>query len=377
MKSLVISGFLLLLTSSMTQAQEDRIQILDAIDSSAIEGVHVLDLLGNINRVSNEDGLIKRPTVKGQWRVSHIVYQSELIEEWGDIDTLFLWPRRHELDTVNLYGFDLVKYLNQCRVEWSQKDGRRGISGHKLFRKRASTNGEITQLFQIQIEATDRNEIFLCGVDFAAEFDLKTPLQAGGYIDPEYLISQLRANYPIEYLLKYLVQYDITEVQVDPETVKVLFSGVLKDRTNATMVLESGRLVFRKFNRQPLYLEWVSKPQLKFKKDYSKRYRKRYSFAVEKNFQAWEFDRNKEGFPKIMEFNTSVFLFVQANGKMDSVVLKNQIISDLEFDRGSTCKELIKGKAFVDQLQAVAPSRSGFLLSNAEKNFLKINGQYD
>ena len=377
MKYLVVSGFLLLLTCSMVQAQEDRIQILDATDSSAIEGVHVVDLRGNMNTVSNEDGMIKRPRAQGQWRVSHIGYQSELVEEWGNRDTLFLWPRRHELDTVNLYGFDLMKYLNQCLVKGSQKDKSRGVSGRKLFRKRASTNGQLTQLYQIQIETTDRNEIFLCGVDYAAEFDLQAPLQAGGYIEPEYLISQLRALYPIEYLLKYLTQYEITEVQVDPETVKVLFTGVLKDRADTKMVLESGSLVYTKSNRQPLYLEWVTKPHLKFKKDYSKRYKKRYSLAIEKSFQAWEFDQSNEGRPEIVEFNTSVFLFVQANGKMDSVVLKNQIISGLGYDHSAACKELIRGKAFVDQLQAVTPSRSGFLLSNAEKNFLKINGHND
>lgn len=377
MKSTVISGLLFFLTLVIAQAQENKVCILDSRDSSAVAGVHILDLKEDVNRVSNEDGFFERPTTKGNWKVSHIGFQTEFIQEWGHVDSLFLKPRVHVLDSVALYGFDLVQYLNEQSVKASREKGRKSVSAPMLFRKRASTNGEITQLFQIQIRKTARDKLLLCGVDYAAEFTLNSPLQAGGYIESEYLLSQLKVGYPIKYLLKYLKYPDITEVRVDPEVVTVYFSGTLSDGMKTSMVLKAGILVFRKSSRQLLHIEWVSQPDLHFRKKYSKRYKKFYSMAIEKSFQSWDFAQNSQGYQEIREFNTSVFLFVRANKKMDKVELKNQIISGLQYSNTPRCKKLMRGKALIDQLEAVSPVQSRFLLSNAEKNFLKINGRND
>lgn len=356
------------------QGQSNKVHILNAADSASLMGVHILDLKGDLNRVSNEDGLIDRPQKKGRWKVSHIGYQSQFINEWEDIDSLFLQARRFELETVEVYGFDLIDYLKQSISKTRTAHQGELSSDPMLLRKRATTNGKITQLYQIQIQANENKELLLCGIDYAAESDLKTSLKAGGYIESDYLLDQLKVNYPATYLLKYLVRHEVTEVKVDSETVNISFKGSLSDSMQAEMELEEGKLIFGLPDRQLMHLEWVSRPKIRFRSDYSKRYKKRYALAIRRNYNAWNFDRNQAGHQRLKEFNTSVNLLVRVKKDIDEVVLNNQVIGGLPLNSSLKCQKMDTGKALIDQLNEVSPSHSNFLLSEAEKKFLINNG---
>ena len=348
-------------------------QVLDARDSTFLDGAHIYDSVSSKGYISNKEGWVLRPEFEGNWLISHLGYRSVHLKSFEGVQRIYLEVEPRHLHEVQVFGINLREIIQRNLQAMSSSTEELNRQKEFTLRIVSRKNKELSQLVQVQLKLRNR-KLYLCGVDYSKTPKRDQGLSAAGYLDLNELIKRGQRAYPLTYLDRFLNRYDIHQITNDGKSSHIHFSGELRDTYGRRLPIKKATLVIDRENKFVQSLEWTIEYGGLFENYKSRRHQKQYALAYKKKKERFVYTSDNAGIPRLMDSFTSYDLRVKQGARLDTVQLSNRLlfpssaVTRIVGKRRS--KRLRIHKSILDQLNDVPLKKNNFLLTAEEVQFL-------
>ncbi|GAA4274319.1 hypothetical protein U6A24_15185 [Aquimarina gracilis] len=234
MKTLITSFLFCIVYTSFSQSKE--FIILDNDSKKPIDLVQVFYPKLEIGSISNVDGKVKIPLLESEVIASHINYIEKkfTLDFLKKKDTLFLIPKRNQLDEVVIYNLDLKqKFRDILENSYLKKYSTKKVIHNCTYKETFSVNDSLSRLFQAQLRWFSKNSLYkantaidkqnvinLESIDYSKirEIDNTIISSKAAYVENKVFFQFSHLNLLLELLINLTEDYEIESIQKNENT---------------------------------------------------------------------------------------------------------------------------------------------------------------
>lgn len=385
-----ITLFISLCFSLSFFSQSKEFILIDSISNKPIDLGQISYPALEIGSVSNKDGRIRIPLKEEKIIVSHINYLEKVFsfDVFKKKDTLFLIPKKNQLDEIVIYNLDLKKKLVHILENTYLENYATKKAIHKsTYKETFSVNDSLARLFQVQLNWWSKNALFktekpinkqniiaLESVDYSKIKKINSNFtnSNGAYIENKTFFRFLHLNYLLTIFKDLTSDFVVKSIVKDSNNIKVYFNATLIENGKEVFNFNKSLVVFDKEYTAIKYLKLNMLYNSEFEKAISKLHKTPYQKKTTKHSIELSFKNLKNNKLSINYFISELEGVIKAKNFTDTIFTKQSLfVSESVLGKKLKKSNINFHEPFYKNLPTSLKNNDvKILLTNEEKEFL-------